>query len=193
MGTGALRVRLAAFALLAGLVFGVPVGSATQRCKPPGSKTLASDRYARAYGKGGKAFVCVRSTGKTTRLRGASPSSDKFALGGKWVAYSSGPAHSVVNVRHIPDHVVANGFPFDTGDRVDKVVVKHDGASAWAATPQPSGSGNTYVQGTDRRNHSPDQFSDDTKDVVGSSLRSLAGRAIGWRYTDGSSGSARLF
>jgi hypothetical protein len=94
---------------------------------------------------------------------------------------------------HIPDHAVPSGFPFDTGDHVDRIVVKGDAASAWAATPQPAGSGNTYVEGTDRRNHSPDQFSDDTKDVVGSSLRSLRGHAITWRYSDGSSGTANVF
>jgi hypothetical protein len=51
----------------------------------------------------------------------------------------------------------------------------------------------TSVQGFDRRKHSPDKFSDDTKDVVGRSLRPLAGRVIARRYTDGKSGTASLF
>jgi hypothetical protein len=188
-----LRAVINVVAVLAGLVVGVPLASASQHCQPKGSTTLASDSYARVYAKTGNAYVCVKSTGATTRLKGASPSSDRFALGGQWVAYSSGATHSVVNVMHIPNRGIPSGFPFDTGDRVNRVVVKPDGAVAWAATPQPAGSGFTYVQGTDRRNHSPDQFSDDTKNVVGSSLRSLAGHAISWRYTDGSTGNTNLF
>jgi hypothetical protein len=188
-----LRAVVYVVALLAALAVGVPLASASQHCQPNGSRTLASDSYARVYGKTGNAYVCVKATGATTRLKGASPVNDRFALGGQWVAYSSSTTHSVVNVMHIPNHGIPNGFPFDTGDRVNGVVVKSDGAVAWAATPQPAGSGFTYVEGTDRRNHSPDQFSDDTKNVVGSSLRSLAGRAISWRYTDGSSGHTNLF
>jgi hypothetical protein len=188
-----LRAVVSVVVVVAGFAVGVPLATASQHCQPKGSRTLASDGYARVYEKNGNAYVCVKSNGATTRLKGASPSSDRFALGGQWVAYSSGATHTVVNVVHIPNHGIPNGFPFDTGDRVNKVVVKPDGAAAWAATPQPAGSGSTYVQGTDRRNHSPDQFSDDTKNVVGSSLTSLAGPAISWRYTDGSTGKANLF
>lgn len=170
-----------------------PLASASQRCKPPGSRTLASDGYMRIYGQSGKAYVCVRSTGTTSQLKSTSPAGNTFEAGGQWVAFSSGAAHTVVNVVHIPDHAGENGFPFDTNDHVDKVVVKPDGAAAWAATPEPAGSGPTYVQGFDRRNHPADTFSDDTKDVVGGSLRSLARHAISWRYADGSSGTANLF
>jgi hypothetical protein len=88
--------------------------------------------------------------------------------------------------------VIPNQFPFNTNDNVDAIVVKSDGAAAWAATPAP-GTGNTYVQGFDRKNHSADQFSDDTKFVRGTSLRSLAGRKIAWSYTDGSSGTQNLY
>ena len=50
-----------------------------------------------------------------------------------------------------------------------------------------------YVQGMERRNHAPNLLSDDTKDVRGSSLQSLAGRTISWHYADGSSDTADLF
>jgi hypothetical protein len=62
--------------------------------------------------------------------------------------------------------------------------------ATWAATPS---AGTSYVQGMDRSNHDPDQLSDDSKNVRGSSLRSLPGRAIAWQYTDGSSDTGTLF
>jgi len=93
---------------------------------------------------------------------------------------------------HATNGVIPNQFPFDTNDNVDAIVVKSDGAAAWAATPAP-GTGNTYVQGLDRKNHPPDQFSDDTKFVRGTSLQSLAGHKIAWSYTDGSIGTQNLF
>lgn len=161
------------------------------------AKTLAVDSYARVYGKpSDKAFVCVKSTGLTRRLTGASASGDHFALAGKWVAWTSSASstpHSVVNVIHIPDGAIPRSFPFNTNDDVNKVVVKSDGASAWAATPSDYPNTFRYVQGMDRRNHPPDQFSDDTKDLRSGSLRSLSGHKIRWRYTDGSIGTASLF
>jgi hypothetical protein len=63
---------------------------------------------------------------------------------------------------------------------------------AGAKHPQV-GSGSTYVQRRDRSNHPPDQLSDDTQDVVASSLRSLSGHAVSWRYSDGRSATADLF
>ena len=63
---------------------------------------------------------------------------------------------------------------------------------AGAKHPQV-GSGSTYVQRRDRSNHPPDQLSDDTQDVVPSSLRSLSGHAVSWRNSDESSATADLF
>jgi hypothetical protein len=60
------------------------------------------------------------------------------------------------------------------------------------ATHPQVGSRSTYVQHGDRSNHPPDQLSDDTKDVVGSSLRSLSGHTVSWRYSDESSATADL-
>ena len=99
----------------------------------------------------------------------------------------------MVNVIHIPDGAIPNSFPFDTNDQVHKVVVKSDGAAAWAATPSDYPSTLRYVQGMDRSNHPPDQLSDDTKDVKPSSLKSLSGHMISWHYTDGSTATASLF
>ena len=180
-------VGLAAFAW-----FALPVGAQTSAsCPPPDSSTLANNSFARVYGRpNGQAFVCVKATGKRTRLPGASASQDQFALGGQWVGWSSGPEHTIVNVMHIPDRAIPQQFPYETNDHIDKIVVKSSGAAAWAASPSGD---NTYVQGMDRRNHSADQLSDDTLDVVGSSLKSRAGHRISWKYTDGSSGSANLY
>lgn len=165
----------------------LPAGS---RCQPAGATILADDGYARVYGQAGAAYVCISQTGQSSQLTGASPSADRFALGGQYVAYSSGPAHSIVNVMRIPDHAVSNSYPFDTNDHVDGLVVEPDGAAAWAAT---SSDPRTYVQGFDRSNHPPDQFSDDLRTVVGSSLHPTAGQAIAWSYSDGSTGTATLY
>lgn len=162
--------------------------------------TIANDSYARVYGNSNDtAVVCIKANGLKRRLKGASASTDHFALAGKWVAWTSSdnvsgnPSHSVVNVMHIPDGSVPNQFPFDTNDAVKRVVVKSDGASAWAAKPSDYPNTLRYVQGMDRSNHPPDSLSDDTKDVKPGSLKSLAGHTISWKYTDGSTGTATLF
>ncbi len=167
--------------------------AATTHCTS--GTTLAADSYARVYANvHGNAFVCVKATGKTRRLSGGT-TSGHFALGGKWVAWTStgSATNSQVTVMHIPDGLVPSTYPFDTNDNIGKVVVKSDGAAAWAATPSDYPDTMRYVQGTDRSNHPPDQLSDDTKDVKPGTLRSLAGHAIGWHYTDGSTGSANLY
>ncbi len=157
--------------------------------------TLAADSYARVYASHGHASVCVKSSGLTRRLKGAVFPGDHVALADKWVAWTSNGSapHSQVTVMHIPNGAISSQYPFDTNDNVGKVVVKSDGAAAWAATPSDYPNTLRYVQGTDRSNHSPDQFSDDTKDVKPGTLQSLAGHAIGWHYTDGSTGSANLY
>ena len=158
---------------------------------PPQSTTLLSNSYARVYGKSGRAFVCVRSSGRITTLQGASPVMSKFALAGTYVAWSSGTGQTVVKVMHVPNLVIiAKQYPYDTNNHVDRIVVKANGAAAWAATPSDD---NTYVQGFDRSNHSADLLSDDTLNVRGTSLRSLAGKAISWQYTDGTTGTANLY
>ena len=168
------------------------VGHAGSKCNPNHTLTLASNGAVRVYGNSSdNAFVCLKSTGKKRALAGASASTDLFALSSAWVAWTSTDRTSVT-VMHATNGAIPNEYPFNTNDNVDGVVVKGDGAAAWAATPAP-GTGSTYVQGFDRKNHSADQFSDDTKFVRGTSLRSLAGHKIIWSYTDGSTGSANLF
>ncbi len=196
-------IRLGIAALASAAVTLVPAALAQakpQHCHIGGAQTLASDSYARVYGLGGHAYVCIKSSGKTSQLQGASPATNKFALGGKWVGYSSdpagdqsGPANSVITVMHIPDHFVSDQwYPFQTNENVDKIVVAGDGAAAWALTPNPADGSYTIVQGTDRMGHPADQFSDDHTDLIGSSLK-LSGKTVSWQYTDGTSGSQNLF
>jgi len=187
------RIAIAALAALAASLAPAAIAQAKpQTCSPRHSTTLAGDSYARVYGKHGNAYVCVRASGRTTLLQGATPGNDVFALGGRYVAYSSGSQDSIVTVMHIPDrHVNPYWYPFDTNMHVEGIVVKSDGAAAWAATSPSDGS--TLVQGTDRSHHPPDQFSDDSRTVVTTSLHSLPGMAIGWSYTDGSSDTASPF
>jgi hypothetical protein len=160
------------------------------RCNPQHTLTLAINNLARVYGNlGDRAFACLNSSGLTRGLSGASASQDVFALGGDWVAWTS-VMHTTVNVMYISNGAIPQFFPNNTNDYVVTIVVKNDGAAAWAANPS---SGAPYVQGMDRKGHSPDTFSDDTKSVRGSTLQSWNGKKIAWRYTDGGFGTTNLF
>jgi hypothetical protein len=201
-------IRLGIAALASATMTLVPAALAQakpQHCHVGSSHTLASDSYARVYGLNGNAYVCIKSSGKTTKLQGASPSASQFALGGKYVGWSSDPVvdptdpqpglpNSVVTVMRIPDHFVNDRwYPLQTNENVDKIVVASDGAAAWAISPPPGDdSSYTIVQGTDRQGHPADQFSDDHTDLIGSSL-SIHGKTVTWQYTDGTSGSQNLF
>jgi hypothetical protein len=195
------RLGLAALATIAASLAPAAAAQAKQTCHPAHAQTLASDSYARVYGKNGNAYVCVKSSGKTTRLQNASPASDQFALGGKWVGWSSSDPtdstilpHSIVTVMHIPDHFVnSQWYPFQLNETADKIVVLSDGAAAWAMTPPAGDSSYTQIQGTDRSNHPADQFSDDHTDVIGSSLHVIGGKTIGWNYNDNTSGTQTLY
>jgi hypothetical protein len=169
--------------------------AATTHCA--GGMTLASDSKARVYSvsHSSSVFACLKSNGQRRKLAGASSTASHFALGGTWVAWTSnGSANqSEVRVMHITNGAIPATFPFDTNDQVDKVLVKSDGAAAWAATPSDYPNTLRYVQGFDRNNHSADQLSDDTKDVRPGTLVSDPGHEISWHYTDGSTGTAQLF
>jgi len=162
----------------------------TRSCARAHSLTLASNSSARVYGTGtDAAFACLKSTNRSARLAGASASQDVFALTGTWVGWTS-QQRTTVAVMNIRTRTIPSPFPFSVGDVVVRIVVKSDGAAAWAADVSD---GTSYVQGMDRRNHSPDQFSDDTKFVRGASLRSGPGHQISWQYTDGTTGTAHLY
>jgi hypothetical protein len=130
-----IRLSIAALATFTVILGPVAAAQAKQHCHPSGSHTLASDSYARVYGLGGNAYVCVKSNGKTTQLRNASPATNKFAIGGKFVGWSSdpdtsgsdpqsGPQNSVVTVMRISDRSVNDyWYPFQTNENVDKIVV----------------------------------------------------------------------
>jgi hypothetical protein len=86
------HTRIAVAAVAAALALVPAAGAqASQKCQPAHSTTLASDSFARVYGRGVSAFVCIRSSGRTIRLNGAMPTTDVFALGGNWVGYAPGP------------------------------------------------------------------------------------------------------
>jgi hypothetical protein len=163
---------------------------ASHACDRAHSLTLASNSSARIYGTAADAaFACLKSTNRATRLKNASASQDAFELAGTWVGWTSAQ-RTTVTVMNIRTRKIPGQFPFTVGDFVVRIVVKTDGAAAWAANVSD---GTSYVQGLDRRNHSPDQFSNDTKFVRGVSLQSGAGHTISWKYTDGTTGTARLF
>jgi hypothetical protein len=190
--TRRLAIALLGSALLAA---GIPASSAAaaNKCKVKNSTTLANNTFLRVYGKDGTAIACVKKSGRKRTLGGAVPGTDLFRVGGKWVVWTkTGSApQSVVDKKYVPDgRRHDDNFPFDTNGHVEGIVIKSDGAAAWVFS---SSGASTIVQGQDRKNHPPDQLSDDTKDAVGSSLKSGPGSQIHWNYSDGSSGSANLY
>jgi hypothetical protein len=197
-----MRGKPGIFGLAAGLaaVSAIALGSAqaaTVHCTTGTGTTVVSNAQVRVYSSatGRSVFACLKSNGHTRHLAGAIAGASHFAVGGAWVAWTANGSatQSEVRVMHVTNGAIPSGFPFDTNDTVNKVVVKSDGAAAWAATPSDYPNTLRYVQGTDRSNHSPDQFSDDTKDVKPATLHSDAGHQISWQYTDGSTGTAQLF
>ena len=161
--------------------------AAPRKCQPANSYEVgATNSYARTYEKNGNVFVCVKSTGRTTQLQGAQASEHTFAINGRYVAWSSGSEGARVRVLYIPTRRTTFSW---TGDRVEKIALKSNGAVAWADTDED---GLTSAHGTERRNHSPQIFSDSDRQVDSGSLRISGGKAV-FRYTDGTSGSGRLF
>jgi hypothetical protein len=195
------RFGVAAVAALAASFGSTALAQAKSHCHHSGATTVASDSYAKVFTRNGNGYACVKATGKTIKLKGAKPGY-RFVLGGKWVGWSSDATdvqpvfpNSVVTVMHIPNqHVNSYFYPFELNETVDKIVVASDGAAAWSMTPPSGGDSNyTDVQGTDRANHPPDQFSDDHADVIGSSLHLVGSRTVAWKYADGTTGSWKLY
>jgi hypothetical protein len=196
------RIALAAAATFAASLGPAALAQASVRCQPHGSHTITQNSSVRVYSKNHMAYACYKGSGKTTLLQNADPSSDKFAVGGKWVGWSSSDAtdssvlpHSIITVMRTSDRFVNDRwYPGQLNETIRKIVVLSDGAAAWAMTPEPGGDGSfTQVQGTDRAGHPADQFSDDHTDLVGSSLHLISGKTIGWKYTDGTTGTQVLF
>jgi hypothetical protein len=197
------RLGLAAIAATAAVSLVPAAAQAKPKCKPSGSHTVTQNGFARVYTKGNAAFVCIKSNGRKTQLAGADPS-DQFALAGKYVGWtgstdpnSADPGtillpHSVVTVMYIPNrHIDDHHFPFETNEKVGRIVVANDGAAAWSMTPT-DGLSYSEVQGTDRQSHPADQFSDDHADVNVDSLR-IHGKTVTWSYVDGKTGSQNLY
>jgi hypothetical protein len=196
------RIALAAAATFAASLGPTALAQASARCQPHGSHTITQNGSVRVYSKSGNAYACYKGSGKTTLLQNASPSSDKFAVGGKWVGWSSSDPtdssvlpHSIITVMRTSDRFINDRwYPGQLNETIRKIVVLSDGAAAWAITPEPgSDSSFTIVQGTDRAGHPADQFSDDHTDLVASSLHLISGKTIGWKYTDGTTGKQVLF
>jgi hypothetical protein len=172
--------------------------AAPGKCKARQSATLASSQQVRVFAKNDVAKVCYKRTGGRFSLDDAQPTEDVFTAAGRFVAYSSSdyedamtPMHSIVNVIQVPSRRIPQFLPQRTNAHVDAIVVKRNGAAAWATTS--SDGITTAVQGTDRLGHAPDDLSDDTRVVATTSLTSGPGGEVDWDYTDGTSDSAMLF
>lgn len=204
VGVAAVSVGALAPSFVAG-----PVAQAKPTCAPAHSRTLASDSFARVYGRQGKAYACLRSNGKTRLLKGASPKCqmgpnvyicDRFALGGKWVAWTKKNPSDVdiigpnLTVMYVPTGAVNHHwYPTRRLDgEVYKIAVLSDGAAAWTESESDGGGGAFAVGvfGADLRNHPIDRLdtcgasvnSQATCYISASSLRVLSGKTIAWTY-----------
>ncbi len=203
------RAGLAAVAAAVAVV-GTASAQAKPSCSRPHSKTLASGRLARVYGRKGKVYVCLKSGGETTLLKGARPRCqtgpnvyicDRFALGGKWVAWTANNPSDVdviggrLSVMYIPTRSVNHRW-YPTGHldgQVYKIVVLSDGAAAWTEA-EPDGEGGAFavgVFGTDARNQPIARLdtcgasinSQASCYIAAHSLRAAPGKVVKWKYS----------
>ena len=107
------RLALAAAATFAASLGPAALAQASVKCQPHGSHTITQDSQVRVYGKNGSAYACYKGSGRTTLLQNASPSSDRFAVGGKWVGWSSSDPtdstvlpHSIITVMRASDRFI---------------------------------------------------------------------------------------
>ena len=192
------KLTIATAVLASGIAVAAPgADAAVNKCKARGTTTLAMSGQSRAYDQNGTVFACLKRTGERRALEGVIAGTDVVKVAGKFVAYSSAPeagdgARSQVNVERIADGASPEFLPSDTGGQVANIALKPNGAAAWAVTPldDPAMS---YVQGTDRSNHTPDLLSDDQTGVDTASLTSAPGARVSWTYTNGTTGQADLF
>ena len=185
------KLTITALIATAGLSAVAPSADAApkNRCKLPGTTTLAMSGQGRVFDQNGTVTACLKKTGQRIVLEGATPG-EAVATAGKFAAFGTG---SVVNVQRITDGAIPSELPHDTGGEIGKIVVKPNGAAAWAVTPldDPEAS---YVQGNERSNHTPQLFSDSELGGVDvTSLTSVPGTGITWLHADGTTGSANLF
>lgn len=186
------------------------VAQATRTCSPVHSRLIVSSKFARVYGKGGKAYVCQKSTGKTRLLTGAKPSCnrkdfgaicDDFALAGKWVAWTRKNPNDVdvigprLTVMSIPSGSI-NHQLYPTRRRageIYKIVLLSDGAVAWTESISDGGGGAFAVAvfGTDIKAHPIDRLdscgggvsSPVSCYIRASSLRRTSGKTVEWNYS----------
>jgi hypothetical protein len=174
------------------LLLAAASAGAASKCAAPHSSTIASDGAARIYAKHGKVYACLNRNGVTWKLAGASRRHSHFALAGKWVAWTKPLTFDLTRAAKlfIPDgRSHDRDFPYDASGEIGKIVIKPDGALAWAASYQ---SAPPNVLG-ERRKGSLTALSQDLNSVVVSSLKPGPGKLVRWRYGDGSKGHAALY
>jgi hypothetical protein len=212
--TGGSRViglrRIAGLAVVIGAAGLANAAQADASCASAHSKTLASDKFARVFGNSGKVYVCVKSSGRTTLLKGARPKCqigpnvyicDRFALGGKWVAWTAKNPSDVdviggrLAVMFIPTRSVnRRWYPTrQLGGEVYKIVLLADGAVAWTESVSDGGGGAFAVAvfGTDKKNHRFDRLdtcgasveTQATCYIGADTLRLVSGKTVAWKYS----------
>ncbi len=202
--------RVAGLAVVVGVAVLPSAAQAKVSCASAHSKTLASNKFARVFGKSGKVYVCLKSSGRTTLLKGARPKCqmgpdvnicDQFALGGKWVAWTAKNPSDVdviggrLTVMYIPTRSVnRRWYPTQQlGGEIYKIVVLADGAVAWTESVSDGGGGAFAVAvfGTNKRNHRFDRLdtcgasveTEATCYIGANTLRAVSGKKVGWKYS----------
>jgi hypothetical protein len=196
-----MRMRVALVSVIA--IVGVASGASARGagCGPSKARTLAADRLARVYSRGGRVYGCADGTHTSYVLGSASNSMGQgrvgpIALAGVDAAYGRTTSgvdviSAEVVVKNLTDGRIlrdegatAGNFGPETAQQVDSIVVKPDGSVAWIASIDSliSNRGTTQVRKSDRTRRTSLESS---RRIKPDSLR-LSRSQLSWR-----SGSAR--
>ncbi len=131
-------------------------------CAPAGSQTLDSSGTSRVYSRGGHAYACLESSGKTYRLGSTTfciggTRAGPFALAGSDVAYGATQCgvdnsstevivRSLLTGQTLHNTAATNQTLVEQQGGLQALVLKADGSVAWIAYEQSLGNGGRLRQ-----------------------------------------------
>jgi hypothetical protein len=174
-----------------------PSATRAHRCGPPHAKTLAADRVARIYSRGGEVYGCAAGARRSYLLGSSSRSIRQgrvgpAALAGRIAAYgltSYGvdTVSASVVVRSLRDGKQLHTDPGTSRpvgaeflESVDRVVLKRDGSVAWTSTAGSIVSGHRSEIEVNRDDLRGRTLLDSGAGIAPDSLR-LHGSQLSWR------------
>jgi hypothetical protein len=191
-----MRLRIALVSVTAIVVAASGASAHGALCGPSKARTLAADRLARVYSRGGKVYGCAKASHSSYVLGSASSSMGQGRVGpidlagvdvgfgrttsGVDVISAEVVVENLTDGRVLRDHgATAGNFGPETAQQVDSIVVKADGSVAWIASVSSivSHRGTTQVRKSDRTRRTS---LDSSRKIKPDSLR-LDGSKLTWR------------